>query len=153
MKKGIYNSPDYGDIDVSRHTKTGYIVRDIVNRVSMHKAFGFSVDSFNAQEFKFPGIVPETDITSNPTRIKKAVTRGVVRTALQKEYRRLNESLHFFSEEKFVNPVKLSSIESRKSDVADAIRILDKQAAQDMVIDRKNIQIVKPSKDFVGLTT
>ena len=151
MKKGIYNSPDYGDIDVSRHTKTGYIVRDIVNRVSMHKAFGFSVDRFNAQEFKFPDIVPETDITSNPTRIKKAVTRGVVRTALQKEYRRLNESLHFFSEEKFVNPVKLSSIESRKSDVADAIRILDKQAAQDMVIDRKNIQIVKPSKDFVGL--
>ena len=146
MRKGLYNSPDNGDIDVSRHTQTGHIVRNLLNRVAMHKAFGVSVDEFDAQKFKLPGVVPETEITTNPARVKDSITRGVIRTALNKEYRRLNESLHFFSEEKFVNPTKLSKIESRKSDVADAIRILDKQAAQEMVIDRKNIQIINSKK-------
>lgn len=151
MKKGIYNSPDYGDLDVSKHTSAGYVVKDLVDRVAMHRAFGRDpVRDFDSQEFEIPTMVPETEFTSNVTRVKTAVTRGHVRTILQKEHRRLSESLRYFNEEKFVNPTKLSSIESRLSDVSDSIRILDIQAAHDMVIDKKNIQLQTFDKNIRG---
>ena len=151
MKKGIYNSPDMPDLDVSKHTSAGYIVRNLVDRVAMHRAFGRDpVREFDAQEFEIPTMVPETEFTSNITRVKTAVTRGHVRTILQKEHRRLSESLRYFNEEKFVNPTKLSSIESRLSDVSDSIRILDIQAAHDMVIDQKNIKLETFDKNIRG---
>ena len=143
IKKGLYNSPDMPDLDVSRHTATGYLVNGLVDRVAMHKAFG--VDPIGAYDkFRIPGLVAETDATSLAGGVKKAITRGHIRTVLQKEHRNIMDSIRFFSEEKFVNPTKLEKLESRLADVSDAIRIMDKQAASDMVIDKKNVQLIKP---------
>ena len=145
MTKGLYNSPDMPDLAVSKHTSAGYLVNGLVDRVAMHKAFNMNPLN-NWQEFKIPNLVAETDATSNPNTVKNALTRGHVRTILQKEHRNIADSLRFFSEERFVNPTKLQKLESRLADVSDAIRIIDKQAAQDMVIDKKNLQLIKASK-------
>ena len=137
MESKHYNSDGpYGELNTTKHLAAGYMVNRIVDRVAMHRIF----DKRNVvqawEEFKIPEMVKDVVETATSHQVKNSVTRGVLRTALNKQFKELSNSLRYFNEEKFVNPTKLESIESRLADTADAIRILDKQTANDMVIDK-----------------
>ena len=143
MKKNIYNDTEgMADLDVSKHSKAGYIVSNLVDKVAISRMFN-SEPVRNYKEFTLEEVVPESMENSKAGSIKNSITRGHIRNILQKEHRQLTKSLRWFNEEKFTNPMKLEGIVQRLSNVSDAIKIIDKQVAEEMVLDRPKYSLIK----------
>jgi len=74
--------------------------------------------------------------------IGKALHAGVLKSVLQRQYRSVLGSLEYYRHERFTNPHKMEKIEARLARLQDAINIMDRQMARDMVIDKeRDVQI------------
>ena len=140
IKSKAYWQEDAGDLDGLYHKNAGSLVDKVTERVMFARAFGNDpVKEYD--NFKLPEFVQDLEKV-NGGEVRKSITRGVARTILQKQHRDLQNSLEYFSEEKFVNPTKLQKLEERINTVKDVIDIIDKKAAKDMVISKEGqIQI------------
>ena len=133
----VYHTQDpMGNLAVEKHLKAGFMVRDLLDQVAMARAFG-EEPSLISDQFILKDVVKEVPETSYAAKMQNQITKGHIRNILQKEYREANNSLRFFNEEKFVNPLKLEGLSQRVRQVSDAIKVIDEQIAKDMVVDRK----------------
>ena len=129
-----YWQQDAGDLESAYHKEAGRMVDKVTERVMFARALGNDpVKEYD--NFKLPEFIQDPEKVYGGE-VRKSITRGVARTILQKQHRDLQNSLEYFSEEKFVNPTKLEKLEERINTVKSVIDIIDKKAAKDMVISK-----------------
>jgi len=138
---------NYGGIpngNKKMYDKAGLFVRNIETFVETAKAFGDNPSDILGKDMNI-------DVTSfgsgATTKIKQSLNNGILRELLNRQHRKLMNSMDYFRAEKFTNPYKIEKLTERISNMQKAIDIMDVMVARDMVIDPKKIVI----KDFENI--
>lgn len=68
-----------------------------------------------------------TDNIGSRHSIKEAIQRGIVLSTLNKEYSDLTRELRYLSDERYINPNKVTNKRNEADIVKDAINLLERQ--------------------------
>jgi hypothetical protein len=145
IKKNTYADHNMGsDLVSGYYASAGKYVDGVLSSISMMKAFGVDPSSFDVLGYGTGDGISIKDSSSKKNqlpsiRAKTAEHRGVVRGYLLQEYRNLNNELQYLSGDRFPNQHKVDTIEWRKSNVREAIDIIDRELAKDMLFQKDKL--------------
>ena len=131
----------------------GYAVDGLLGRIKFIQAYGSDVYATTGKgkdrQFRFKIGDPLLDFTDTNGKlhtVRKSIQKGIMLSALNKEYSDLDKQLKWFSEERYTNPNKIRSLRDKIDLTKTAINLLERQYYEGLVAKKNNL--VRPARTY-----
>ena len=150
-KRHFYTDDQFADVNneffPGLMNSVGFSVDGLLGRIKFIQAYGGDVYSKKDGKFKFKIDDPQLDFTDfkgNRMSVNRAIQRGLVLSALKSDYKDLSKQLKYISEERFTNPMKITSIRDKMDNLNTGIKLLERKYYDGLVAEDKGNVIRRP---------
>ena len=140
-----YEGISGGNLEI--YNKAGLFVRNIEAYVETARMLGENNPSVLAKNIDVLSFGAKEESYNQNKTMRKALNNGILKEMIQQQHANLMSSIEYFRAERFSNSTKLDKLVNRLKNLQIASELMDVQIAQDIIINKPDLQIKRLKKD------